>query len=78
MHMPNRRPVQRARRALIVATLATVVATLFAPTASAASVRRTWNAQLGTNGANGTASLTAYWTGNAVLGLSLVGLQPST
>ncbi|MDO8485061.1 MAG: hypothetical protein Q7S35_08970, partial [Candidatus Limnocylindrales bacterium] len=40
--------------------------------------RRTWNAQLGTNGANGTASLTAYWTGNAVLGLSLVGLQPST
>lgn len=78
MHKPNRRPVQRARRALLVLALVTVVATLAAPTASAVSVRRTWSAQLGTNRANGTARLTAYWTGNAVLRLGLVGLQPST
>lgn len=78
MHMPNRRPVQRARRALIIVTLATVVATLFVPTASAVSVRRTWTAQLGGNGANGTAALTAFLTGDGALGLKLVGLRPST
>ena len=78
MHIPNRRPIQRARRALIVLALAAVVATLVAPTASAVSIRRTWTAPLGGNGANGTATLTAYLAGNGGLGLKLVGLRPST
>lgn len=78
MHIPNRRPIQRARGALIVLTLAAVVATLVAPTAIAVSVRRTWTAQLGGNGTNGTATLTAYLAGNGALGLKLVGLRPST
>lgn len=78
MHMPNRRPAQRASRALILVTLATVIATLFAPAASAVSVRRTWTAQLGGNGANGTATLKGYWAGDGALSLKLVGLQPST
>lgn len=78
MHMPNRRPAQRASRALILVTLATVIATLFAPAASAVSVRRTWTAQLGGNGSNGTATLKGYWAGDGALSLKLVGLQPST
>ena len=73
-----RRPVRRARRALLLLMVMTIVATLAAPTASAVSVRRSWKAQLGGNGANGTATLTAYWTGDGSLSLKLVGLQPST
>jgi sortase (surface protein transpeptidase) len=55
-----------------------VLATVFATTVSAVSVRRTWRAELGGHGANGTATLTAYLAGNGALGLKLVGLQPST
>ena len=78
MHNPNRRLVSRARRGLIVVTLAAIVVTLFASPASAASVRRTWTAHLGGHGANGTAVLTAYFAGNGALDLKLVGLEPST
>lgn len=78
MHPATRRPIRRARRALLILTVATVVATLVAPSASAVSVRRAWMAQLGGNGANGSATLTAYWTGNGALTLKLVGLRPST
>ena len=78
MYRTSRRPVRRARRALLILTVATVIATLAAPTASAVSVRRTWRAQLGGNGANGTATLTGYWTGNGAMTLKLVGLRPST
>lgn len=78
MHRPLRRPVRRARRALLLVTIAAVVATLAAPSAAAVSVRRAWKAQLGGNAANGTALLTAYWTGNGAMSLKLVGLQPST
>jgi hypothetical protein len=78
MQHTHRRPFRRARRALLAVTLVTVVATLVAPTASAVSVRRAWKAQLGGNGANGTATLTAYWTGNGALSVKLVGLKPST
>lgn len=78
MHSVTRRPIRRARRALLILTIATVVATLVAPSASAISVRRAWKAPLGGNGANGSATLTAYWTGNGALTLKLVGLQPST
>ena len=76
--MPTRRSVQRARLVLIVVIAASVTATLLAPTAAAVSVRRTWTAQLGGNGANGTATLTAYLTGNGAIGYKLVGLRPST
>ena len=78
MQSSTRRPLRRARRALLLITVATVVATLAAPSAAAVSVRRAWKAQLGGNGANGTATLTAYWTGNGAMTLKLVGLQPST
>jgi hypothetical protein len=78
MHTATRRPLQRARRAVMIVAVATVIATLAAPTASAASVRRVWKAQLGGDGANGTAALTAYWAGNGSLSLKLVGLKPST
>ena len=80
MHPTSRRPINlnRARRALLLLIVATLVATLAAPTAAAVSVRRAWKAQLGGNGANGTATLTAYWTGNGALNLKLVGLKPST
>ena len=78
MHHVNRRPKRRVQRALLLLTLLSLVAGLFAPSAAAASVRRTWKASLGGNGANGTATLTAYWAGNGALSLKLVGLQPST
>ena len=78
MDRTTRRPIRRAHRALLVLTIATVIATLVAPAASAVSVRRTWRAALGGNGANGTATLAAYWTGNGAMTLKLVGLKPST
>ena len=78
MQPPNRRPVPRAHRAWLALTIAVVLATVLATTVSAFSVRRTWKASLGGNGANGTATLTAYLAGNGALGLKLVGLQPST
>ena len=61
-----------------VVTLTMLVAMLSVSTTSAASIRRTWKAQLGGNGSNGNATLTAYWAGNGALGLKLVGLQPLT
>lgn len=78
MHMSHRRPSHRARRASIAMTLAVAVATLVATPASAVSVRRTWTAHLGGNGANGTATLKAYWAGDGAIAYKLVGLQPST
>ena len=63
---------------MLALTLATIVAMLGAPAASAVSVRRTWTAHLGGNGANGTATLKAFWTGNGSITYKLTGLQPST
>lgn len=60
---------------MVAVALATVVATLVAPMTSAASVRRTWSAQVG---ANGTATLTGYWAGNGRFELRLTGLRPLT
>jgi sortase (surface protein transpeptidase) len=77
----DRRPIVRPRRLLAVVSAALVVATLLAAAASpasAASIRRTWHATLGAPGAGGTATLTAYWTGNADLALDLAGLKPAT
>jgi hypothetical protein len=81
MSPTNARPVTRSRRLFTVASAVVIVATILASTASpaaAASIRRTWQAQLGVPGAGGSATLTAYWTGNGTLGLDLLGLQPST
>lgn len=75
-----RRSRARSRRFLALASSTVLVATLLASTAStasAASVRRTWQAQLAAGGASGTATLTAFWAGNGALGLNLAGLQPS-
>ena len=78
MHHATRRPIRRAHRALLVLTILMVLATIAATTASAVSVRRTWRAQIGGNGANGTATLAAFWTGNGAMTLKLVGLAPLT
>ncbi len=78
MQPPHRRPFQRAHRATIAVTLAVAVATLVASPASAVSVRRTWTAQLGGNGANGTATLKAFWAGDGAITYKLAGMQPST
>jgi hypothetical protein len=78
MHEQPRRPIRRARRVLLLLVTIAVGASLLAPSASAASVRRSWKAALGGNGANGTATLIAYWAGNGALSLKLVGLKPST
>ncbi|MBA3876860.1 MAG: hypothetical protein C0498_07970 [Anaerolinea sp.] len=81
MHDPIRRPVARQRRLLALVTATVVVVTLLAATgssASAASIRRTWGAQLATGAASGTATLMGYWAGNGSLSLNLTGLQPST
>ena len=76
--MKPRRPVVRLRRLLVLVTLSLLVATVIAPAASAVSIRRAWMAQLGGSGANGTATLNAYWGGTGALDLKLVGLRPST
>ncbi len=80
MTSPSVRPRARARRLLAVASSTVLVATLLASAASpasAASIRRTWQAQLAAGGASGSATLTAFWTGNGTLGLNLVGLPSS-
>jgi len=77
MQTSRRRPTRRARATFAI-LLATAVMTILASPASAVSVRRTWTAHLGGNGANGTAALTAYWAGNGAIRYKLVGLQPST
>ncbi|MBF8289400.1 MAG: hypothetical protein HW391_368 [Chloroflexi bacterium] len=76
--LPTRKP--RSRRFLKLVSLSVVAAVVLAttaPTASAASIRRVWQARLAAGGASGTAALTAYWTGNGALGLTLIGLQAS-
>lgn len=78
MHMPIVKPVRRAHRAMLALTLATALATIVAPAVSAVSVRRAWTAHLGGNGANGTAILKAFWTGDGSITYNLKGLQPST
>ena len=68
----------RSRRFVLLVTAAFLVATIFATEASAVSVRRAWKATIGAAGANGSAVLTGYWTGNGAITVKLVGLQPST
>jgi hypothetical protein len=77
MQTTNRRP-RLARRALVILGLAGILAALLTEPASAYSVRRTWTAHLGGNGANGTAVLRGYMAGDGSLELKLVGLQPLT
>jgi hypothetical protein len=77
MHMTHRRSAL-ARRTLVIVGLAGVLAGLVATPVSAFSVRRTWTAHVGANGANGTAILRGYMAGDGSLELRLTGLQPST
>lgn len=72
----RRRPTL-ARRVSILVALTGLLASALAQPASALSVRRTWSAHLGRDGANGTAILKGYMTGPGSLELQLVGLQPS-
>ena len=57
--------------------LATVLASALVPSASAATIRRTWTAGFG-GGSLGTARVVAYTAGTGTLALSLKGLAPST
>ena len=66
------------RRVSIVVVLAGLFGAILAQPVSAVSVRRTWTAQVGTNGANGTAVLQGYMTGPGSIHLALSALQPST
>jgi hypothetical protein len=63
---------------LILLAVSSLLATLVATPVSAVSVRRTWTAPLGGNGANGSAILKGFMTGGGSLELTLIGLQPST
>jgi hypothetical protein len=65
-----------AGRLVLLATLAVVVSSLLAPSASAASIRRTWTAVF-TGGTTGTAKIVAYTSGTGLLALALAGLEPS-
>jgi hypothetical protein len=78
MRRTTRRASVLARRITTTVALVGLLATLLAEPASAFSVRRTWTARLGGNGANGTAILKGYMTGPGSLELNLSGLQPST
>ncbi len=78
MQTSFRRTRAGSRRLVILVTLTFLVAMLFATEASAASVRRTWKASLGAGGANGSATLTAYWAGNGAIAVKFVGLEAST
>lgn len=60
---------------LVLAAILTGV--VIAP-ASAATVTSTWNARVGTSGANGTARIQAYATGNGAATLKLVKLRRSS
>ena len=68
------RPRRRRARLRLPLTLlaATVLAGVHAPPASAATVNRTWDAELG-SGTNGTASLRSYTDGTGRLTLDLAG-----
>ena len=80
MSPSDRRPVTRAQRLAAFALLAILVMTLLASaavSASAATARRTWQAQLAANGASGTATLSLFWAGNGTLALNLTGLGAS-
>lgn len=68
---------RRAGRLVLLATVMVVVASLIAPTASAATIRRTWTARFSAAPA-GTAKIVAYTSGTGLLALALSGLQPST
>ena len=78
MYRTTRRSSVLARRIATAISLMGLLATLLVEPASAFSVRRTWTAHLGGNGANGTAILKGYMTGPGSLELKLTGLQPST
>ncbi len=65
-------------RRLISISLAVMLVMSLAATADAATVKRTWNARLGTAAANGTAVLQAYVEGTGKLAMALKGLRANT
>ncbi|HEX7949055.1 MAG TPA: hypothetical protein VF494_01805 [Candidatus Limnocylindrales bacterium] len=72
------RRLAMVRRFLAILGLAGFLASLLIEPATALSIRRTWTANVGNQGVNGTAVLTAYMVGPASLHLRLLGLQPAT
>lgn len=66
-----------ARRAAAIAILVVLVTVLVAPAVLGASTTNVWTARLGSGGANGTATLTAYTNGGGTLALKLAKLPPA-
>jgi hypothetical protein len=66
------------RRVSTVIALVALISTIVAPSVSALSIRRTWTAQIGSAGANGTADVIGYMTGTGAMELQLARLLPST
>ncbi len=62
---------------LSLSLAAILVMTVVAPV-SAATVGASWRAQIGSDGANGTATIQAYTSGSGSLALALAGLTPAT
>ncbi len=59
-------------------SLAVLLVMAVVPPAHAATVGGTWRAEIGTAGANGTATIRAYTTGSGSLALKLTGLKAAT
>ena len=78
MHSSPRRLPALIRRVSTLVAMAGLLAAILAQPVSAVSVRRTWTAPIGTNGANGTAVLKGYMTGPGSIRLALTALLPST
>jgi hypothetical protein len=69
-------------RVLLLSALVAVLAAATPPTASAATIRRTWTGTIagaspGGTAASGTAVLVRYWAGNGSFSTQLDGLRPS-
>jgi len=68
----------RRRRAVTALSLAMALVLATAPVASAATLTNTWAAKIGTSGANGTATISAFATGTGSIALKLAKLRPSS
>ena len=68
----------RLQRVTVSAALVAIMTAGATVPASAATVANTWNAKVGSNGANGTARVQAYTSGTGALVLKLVKLKPSS
>lgn len=74
----NEAPRRRVQRLAVATALVAILSAGAIVPASAAIVADTWNAKVGSSGANGTARIQAYTSGTGALALKLVKLRPSS